>query len=368
MTAMHPQFSDDEALRYSRHILLKDVGTEGQLKLKRARVLVAGMGGLGSPAAMYLAAAGVGHIGIVDPDAVELSNLQRQIIHGTERIGRPKVLSAQERIGSINPHVEVERFDIRLNAENAPEIIRAYDLVVDGTDNFAARYLLNDACVLLGKPYVYGSVFRFEGQASVFAHQGSACYRCLFPEPPDTGLIPSCAEAGVLGVLPGIIGSIQAAEALKLVLGTGETLAGRLLLFDALKMRFQEIGVPKNSACPVCGEHPSITTLADTEALCSAIPSVSAFELKAMMERGDRLQLIDVREPDEFVTGHIPSSILIPSGQLIVRTHELDPECTTVLICRSGRRSAEAVLRLQASGYAGRLFTLEGGMLAWAEI
>src|ERR1051325_10541230 len=327
-----PALSHEEILRYSRHLILPDVGLEGQRKLKAARVLLVGAGGLGSPAALYLAAAGVGTLGLVDFDVVDKTNLQRQIIHGTSTVGRPKLDPAKERIEDLNPNVRVETFETRLTSENALDIIREFDIVADGTDNFPTRYLVNDACVLLGKPNVYGSIFRFEGQASVFYAKEGPCYRCLYAEPPPPGLVPSCAEGGVLGVLPGIIGVIQAIETVKLILGKGESLIGRLLLFDALKMSFRELKLRKNPNCPVCGPNPTITELIDYQEFCGVTPhaevsvgkefEITPAELKEKMARGDDFVLIDVREPEEFAIGRIPGSKLIPQRTVPERLHE----------------------------------------------
>src|SRR5215471_17912070 len=321
-----PQLSTEEILRYSRHLILPDVGVAGQQRLKAARVLVVGAGGLGSPLALYLAAAGVGHLGLVDFDAVDLTNLQRQILHGTADVGRPKLASARERIADVNPHVRLETYETRLTSANALEIIRGHDLVVDGTDNFATRYLVNDACVLLGVPNVYGSIFRFEGQASVFATAEGPCYRCLYRDPPPPGLVPSCAEGGVLGILPGIVGCIQALETIKLIIGKGKPLIGRLVLFDALHLRFRELKLRKNPECPACGEHPTIDHLIDYEEFCgirgqeaepmAAVPEITPVELKRMIDEGRDFRLVDVREPHEFDICRIPGSVLMPLGDV----------------------------------------------------
>ncbi|HEU4559024.1 MAG TPA: molybdopterin-synthase adenylyltransferase MoeB [Longimicrobium sp.] len=377
------ELSPDESLRYSRHLVLEGVGPQGQRRLKQGRVLVVGAGGLGSPVAMYLAAAGVGTIGIADFDVVDTTNLQRQVLHGTSWVGRPKLDSARDRIGEINPLVEVVPHPERLTSANALEVVRGYDVVIDGTDNFPTRYLLNDACVLLGKPNVYGSILRWEGQASVFWAGHGPCYRCLFAEPPPPGLVPNCAEGGVLGVLPGIVGSIQAAEALKLLLGAGETLAGRLLLFDALRMRFREMRLRRDPACPACGENPSIRELIDYERFCGVTPAelstegrmteqgtpeMTVTELKERLDRGDRLTIIDVREPFEWNIGNLGShgARLIPLGELEDRAGEIDPNEEVVLQCRSGGRSAQALSILREKGYP-RLWNLKGGILAWAD-
>jgi adenylyltransferase/sulfurtransferase len=367
-----PELSHEEILRYSRHLILPDVGVEGQRRLKAARVLLVGAGGLGSPAALYLAAAGVGTLGLVDFDVVDRTNLQRQILHGTSTVGRPKLESARERIQDINPHVAVETFETRLTSENALEILREFDIVVDGTDNFPTRYLVNDACVLLGKPNVYGSIFRFEGQASVFATTEGPCYRCLYAEPPPPGLVPSCAEGGVLGVLPGIIGCIQANEAIKLILGRGEPLVGRLLLFDALKLKFRELQLTKDPDCPVCGRNPSITALIDYEVFCGvgAEPSydgaeITAVALKDEWARHPDLVLIDVREPREYEIGRIEGARLMPLRELPRRLGELDGHAEIVTHCHHGVRSLKALEILKAAGFA-RVRSLKGGIDAWS--
>jgi len=367
-----PKLSHEEILRYSRHLILPDVGVEGQRKLKAARVLLVGAGGLGSPAALYLAAAGVGTLGLVDFDVVDKTNLQRQIIHGTSTVGKPKLESATERIHDLNPNVRVETFETRLTSENALDIIRDFDIVADGTDNFPTRYLVNDACVLLGKPNVYGSIFRFEGQASVFYAKEGPCYRCLYAEPPPPGLVPSCAEGGVLGVLPGIIGSIQAMETIKLIVGAGEPLIGRLLLFDALKLQFRELKLAKDPDCPVCGPRPSVTELIDYEAFCGigAEPSyegaeITAAELKAEWDRNPDLLVIDVREPHEYEIAHIDGSVLIPLGELPDRLGELDGHREVVTHCHHGARSLKALEILKAAGFA-KVRSLRGGIDAWA--
>ncbi len=365
-----------EIQRYSRHLLLPEVGVKGQLRLKAGRVLAIGAGGLGSPLALYLAAAGVGKIGIVDFDVVDLTNLQRQILHTSDSIGRPKLESARDRLSALNPEVEIDLHPAKLTSANALEILKNYDVIVDGTDNFPTRYLVNDACVLLGKPNVYGSIFRFEGQASVFGMPDGPCYRCLYPEPPPPGLVPSCAEGGVLGILPGTIGLIQATETVKLLLGIGETLAGRLLLFDALNMKFQELKLRKDPNCPLCGERRSIHALIDYEQFCG-IPSASdvrstpepeldPVELKQRMDRGEAIFLLDVREPYEWQIGHIHGAHLIPLGQLPLRLGELESDRLVVAYCRSGVRSAKAVELLKKSGFT-RLRNLAGGILAWSD-
>ena len=366
--------SHAEMLRYSRHLLLPEVGVSGQRKLKAARVLTVGAGGLGSPLSLYLAAAGVGTIGIVDFDVVDLTNLQRQIVHGTSTLGRPKLDSAAERLSDLNPNVRIERHETRLTSQNALEILREYDIVVDGTDNFPTRYLVNDACVLLGKPNVYGSIFRFEGQASLFYAAKGPCYRCLYSEPPPPGLVPSCAEGGVLGVLPGIIGSIQALEAIKWIIGAGDSLLGRLLLFDALKLRFRELELRKDPACPLCGVNPTIRELIDYEAFCGigaepayAGPEISAEELRQEMdEKGDDLVVIDVREPHEWEIVHIDGARLIPLNQLPERLSELDGHAEIVTHCHHGARSMKALEILKGAGF-GKVRSLAGGIDAWAE-
>ena len=381
-TAVSPataQLSNEEVLRYSRHLIMPEVGMEGQLKLKQARVLCIGAGGLGSPLALYLGAAGVGKLGLVDFDVVDFTNLQRQIIHGTHDVGRPKLDSARERLNEINPHVEVERVEARLTSENALDIFRDYDVIADGTDNFPTRYLVNDACVLLGKPNVYASIFRFEGQASVFFAERGPCYRCLYPEPPPPGLVPSCAEGGVLGVLPGIMGCIQAMEAVKMVLGRGEPLIGRLLLFDALAMKFRELKLRKDPECPVCGAHPTITKLIDYEQFCGirgeeqttmqtqvGIPEITPAEVKRKMDAHEPFVLIDVREPSEYQICRIPGSKLIPLGEVPQRMNELNSEDDIVVHCKAGVRSAKAVDFLMKSGFR-KIHNLKGGILAWSD-
>ncbi|HEX9704072.1 MAG TPA: molybdopterin-synthase adenylyltransferase MoeB [Gemmatimonadales bacterium] len=367
-----PELSHEEILRYSRHLILPDVGVEGQRRLKAARVLLVGAGGLGSPAALYLAAAGVGTLGLVDFDVVDRSNLQRQILHGTSKVGRPKLESARERIQDVNPHVAVETFETRLTSENALDILREFAIVVDGTDNFPTRYLVNDACVLLGKPNVYGSIFRFEGQASVFATKEGPCYRCLYAEPPPPGLVPSCAEGGVLGVLPGIIGCIQANEAIKLILGRGEPLIGRLLLFDALKLKFRELQLAKDPDCPLCGRKPSITALIDYEMFCGigAEPSydgaeIAALALKEEWTRQPELVVIDVREPNEYQIARIEGARLIPLRELPRRLGELHGHAEIVTHCHHGVRSLKALEILKAAGFA-RVRSLKGGIDAWS--
>ncbi len=370
--------SKDEILRYSRHLIMPEVGMEGQLKLKKARVLLVGAGGLGAPLGLYLAAAGVGKIGMVDFDVVDFTNLQRQVIHGTKDVGKRKLESAFETMADIHPYVELVGHETALSSDNAMEIFQDYDIIVDGTDNFPTRYLVNDACVLLNKPNVYGSIFRFEGQATVFAYEGGPCYRCLYPEPPPPGLVPSCAEGGVLGILPGTIGLIQATETVKLILGAGDPLVGRLLLFDALGMRFRELKLRKNPDCPVCGEHRTVTKLIDYVQFCGvphqegpAEPVVTsgdieAPELKAKLDRGDKFTLIDVREPHEFQICRIPGSILIPLGELPKRVGELDQNAEIVAHCKSGARSAKAVDFLKQAGFR-KVRNMKGGILAWSD-
>ena len=381
--AATPELSNAEIERYSRHLILPEVGIDGQRRLKAGRVLCVGAGGLGSPAALYLAAAGVGTIGIIDFDAVDASNLQRQILHGTPDVGRSKLQSARDRLSALNPEVRIETHEAALTSKNALALFRDYDVILDGTDNFATRYLVNDACVLLGKPNAYGSIFRFEGQASVFATKNGPCYRCLYPEPPPPGLVPSCAEGGVLGVLPGVIGTIQATESIKLLLGGGSTLIGRLLLYDAWNMRFRELKLRRDPACPVCGDHPTVRELIDYDQFCGitqpaavaaasgALPAdleVSVEQLKDIQTSGRPLYLLDVREPHEFQICRIPGSTLIPLGQLPARVTELPtgagaPEI--IVHCRSGVRSAKAVRQLQERGIASR--NLKGGILAWID-
>ncbi len=361
--------SNEEILRYSRHLIIPEVGMEGQLKLKEAKVLLIGAGGLGAPLGLYLAAAGVGRLGVVDFDVVDFTNLQRQVIHGTSDVGRKKLDSAAESMREINPNVRIDRFDTALTSENALGILKDYDVVVDGTDNFPTRYLVNDACVLLGKPNVYGSIFRFEGQATVFAYQGGPCYRCLYPEPPPPGLVPSCAEGGVLGILPGLIGLVQATEAVKLILGIGEPLAGRLLLYDALNMRFRELKLRRDPECPVCGDHPTIRELIDYHQFCgvprqAAAPAegqMEVTELKAKMDRGDKFVLVDVREPHEYEICRIPGSQLIPLRDLPKRVGELNPADEIVVHCKSGGRSAKAVEFLTKAGFP-KVWNLSGGI------
>jgi adenylyltransferase/sulfurtransferase len=371
-----PMLSNEEVARYSRHLIMPEVGMTGQRKLKASSVLMIGTGGLGAPVGMYLAAAGVGRMGLVDFDVVDASNLQRQIIHGTKDVGRPKIASARDRIQDINPHVEIETHETRLTSENALRLFVNYDVIVDGTDNFPTRYLVNDACVLTGKPNVYGSIFRFEGQASVFWAERGPCYRCLYPEPPPPGLVPSCAEGGVLGVLPGIIGAIQANETIKIILGAPDIMVNRLLLFDAWRMRFRELKLRKNPECPVCGDNPTITELIDYEQFCgitqqtetkSTMEEITATQLKQRLDQGDDIQIIDVREPHEYEIGQIPNSKLIPLGQVLNRMNEIDPDRETVVHCKMGGRSAKAIDALQRSGFPGKLANLKGGITAWSD-
>lgn len=368
-----PELSHEEVLRYSRHLILPEVGPTGQRRLKASSVLLIGAGGLGSPAALYLAAAGVGRIGLVDFDRVDETNLQRQIVHGTGAVGSSKLESAEARLKDLNPYIRIEGFETRLTSENALDVLEGFDVIVDGTDNFPTRYLVNDASVLLGKPYVYGSIFRFEGQASIFGHPEGPCYRCLFREPPPPGLVPSCAEGGVLGVLPGIVGSIQALEAIKLLLNRGDTLVGRLLLFDALNLKFRELKLRKDPDCPVCGHRPTVHKLIDYEAFCGigAEPSYEHFEVSATdlaRELGQRndLVLIDVREPYEWEICHIDDALLIPLGDLPDRLGELDGHKDLVTFCHTGVRSLRALEVLRAAGHP-RVRSLQGGIHAWAE-
>ena len=362
----------EELQRYSRHLIMPEVTSEGQNRLKAARVLCIGAGGLGSPAALYLAAAGVGTIGIVDFDDVDLSNLQRQILHGTKDIGRGKLESARDRLNDINPQIELELHKCRFSSENASELVTSYDVVVDGSDNFPTRYLSNDVCVFAQKPNVYGSVFRFEGQTTVFAPQlGGPCYRCLFPEPPPPESVPNCAQAGVLGVLPGIIGMLQAIETLKLILGIGDVLVGRLLHFDALKVKFRELNLRRDPQCPVCGENPTIFSPIDYEQFCGmrdegALPGMSPPELKRRMDSGEPFELIDVREPFEYEIARINGARLIPLGEINERLGELSEEQTIVVHCHSGKRSAQAARLLQQRGFTN-VYNLEGGIDAWSD-
>src|ERR1700732_2031193 len=370
------KLSKEEVLRYSRHLIMPEVGLEGQLKLKRARVLLIGTGGLGAPLGLYLAAAGVGHLGLVDFDVVDFSNLQRQVTCSTGDVGKHKTEAAKARLSGLNPTIEIETFEMPLSSENALDLSHDCAIIVDATDNFPTRFLVNDASFLLGKPNVYGSIFRFEGQATVFGYPGGPCYRCLYPEPPPPGLVPSCAEGGVLGVLPGIIGSIQAMETIKLLLGRGESLVGRLLLFDALAMKFRELKLRKNPQCPMCGEHRSIHKLIDYYQFCGVrgeeasgpdvqVPEITPRELKSRLDRGDDLFILDVREPHEFQICNLKGH-LIPLGELPRRVHELDSSREIVAHCRSGKRSAEAVDFLRKAGFRKTL-NLKGGILAWSD-
>ncbi|MEE2636822.1 MAG: molybdopterin-synthase adenylyltransferase MoeB [Acidobacteriota bacterium] len=378
-TVTLPGLSNEEVARYSRHLILPEVGVEGQQKLKSARALCIGAGGLGSPVALYLAAAGVGTIGIVDFDEVDYSNLQRQIIHGTPDVGRSKLASAKSKLNALNPEVEVVPHEMALSSQNALDLFAGYDFVVDGTDNFPTRYLVNDACVISGKPNVYGSIFRFEGQVSLFATTGGPCYRCMFPEPPPPGLVPSCAEGGVLGILPGVVGTLQATEAVKLILGAGEPLVGRFLLFDALKMRFRELKVRRDPDCPVCGDHPTVTSPIDYDQFCGVAPATAhpvapvaggdeatVEELKARLDRNEQFLLLDVRETREFEICRIPGSVLIPLGELSTRLAEIEGNRDIVVHCKSGARSGKAVRLLQKAGYPGAR-NLKGGILAWID-
>jgi len=375
-TAASAGLSKQEVLRYSRHLIMPEVGMEGQLKLKKAKVLCIGTGGLGAPLGLYLAAAGVGRIGLVDFDTVDFTNLQRQVLFGTSDVGRPKITAAADRLRNLNPEIQIDAHEAHLTSENALQLFQDYDIIVDGTDNFPTRYLVNDACAILGKPNVYGSIFRFEGQITVFGYPGGPCYRCLYPEPPPPGLVPSCAEGGVLGVLPGIVGTIQAAETLKLIIGKGQPLVGRLLLFDALAMKFRELKLRKNPECPVCGEHPTVTKLIDYVQFCGIrgeeapstvtnIPEITPRDLKSRLDKGDDLYILDVREPHEYdicnLDGH-----LIPLGELPQRVHELDSSREIVAHCRSGKRSADAVDFLQKAGFR-KIWNLKGGILAWSD-
>jgi len=368
----------DEVKRYSRHLIMPEVGVDGQQKLKAAKVLCIGAGGLGSPVAMYLAAAGVGTIGLVDFDVVDFSNLQRQILHSTPDVGRPKLISAKEKLNALNPEIEIRTHDVALSSQNALQLFEPYDVIVDGTDNFPTRYLVNDACVLLRKPNAYGSIFRFEGQASVFATKDGPCYRCLYPEPPPPGLVPSCAEGGVLGVLPGLIGVIQATETVKLIMGIGEPLIGRFLIYDALRMRFRELKLRKDPDCPVCGTHPTVTKLIDYEQFCGVAPAapepvtvnaateLTSVELKRRLDRGDKLTIVDVREPNELQINRIPGSLHIPLGDIPKRYNELDPDAEFVMQCKSGVRSGKAADFLRSVGFK-HVLNLKGGILDWID-
>jgi adenylyltransferase/sulfurtransferase len=372
-----PELTQDDLSRYSRHLILPEVGEEGQRKLKAARVLCVGTGGLGSPLALYLAAAGVGTLGLVDFDVVDASNLQRQIIHSTPDVGRKKLDSAAEKLKALNPYLNVVKHDTLLSSANALDILKDYEVIADGTDNFPTRYLVNDACVLLGKPNAYGSIFRFEGQASVFAAKDGPCYRCLYPEPPPPGLVPSCAEGGVLGILPGLIGVIQATETIKLILGKGATLVGRLLLVDALNMRFRELKLRKNPECPVCGVHPTVTRLIDYQQFCgiapsapkentvkNGIPQITVKDLKRRIDAGEDLFILDVREPFEYQIANIGGK-LIPQGEVPQRLSEIDRNREIVVQCKSGGRSQRIAEYLHEVGYP-KVINLAGGILAWS--
>ena len=376
-----PTLSPDEIKRYSRHLIMPEMGMDAQRKIKAGSVLCIGAGGLGAPAAMYLAAAGIGRLGIVDFDVVDFSNLQRQIIHFTPDVGRTKLESAKSKINAMNPHVKVETYEVALTSENALELFSKYDVILDGTDNFPTRYLVNDACVLTGKPNAYGSIFRFEGQASVFGTKDGPCYRCLYPEPPPPGLVPSCAEGGVLGVLPGMIGIIQATEAIKLIVGIGEPLIGRFLIYDALKMKFRELKLRKDPDCPVCGTHPTVTKLIDYEQFCGIHPEpqvaqatgatvsnteITPVELKARLDKGDKLFILDVREPNEYQINRIPGSTLIPLGELPRRYQELPTDVEIIAQCKMGGRSAKAQDFLKSVGITN-VKNLKGGILEWID-
>lgn len=366
-----PRLSLEEIRRYSRHLIMPEVALAGQLRLKAARVLIAGAGGLGAPVGLYLAAAGVGKIGLADCDRVDVSNLQRQVIFATGDVGRSKPQAARERLSGLNPGVDVAVHEHRLSAGNALDVIRSYDVVVDCTDNFAARYLISDACVLLGKPNVHGAVFRFHGQATVFSARKGPCYRCLYPVAPAPGEVPDCADAGVLGVIPGVIGSIQAAETVKLIIDKGRTLSGRLLLFDGLEMTFREVSLEKNSDCPACGPNPTITELREHEETCArpareaAVPEISAVELKRNIDAGEDIVLLDVREPHEFEIANL-GGVLIPVRDVEARAGELDRERATVVLCRNGVRSAQVVAFLQRAGFE-KVWNLRGGIKAWSD-
>lgn len=372
------KLTNDEISRYSRHLLLREVGVKGQKRLKAAKVLIVGMGGLGTPLAQYLAAAGVGTLGLVDFDEVEASNLQRQVIHGTRDLGRPKVASAKDSIKAINPLVKVETYNLLLNAENALDIIEEYDVVADATDNYKARYLINDACVLAGKPDVFGAMYQFEGQASVYYAKEGPCYRCVYPSPPPAGLVPSCAEGGVMGALPGIIGSIQANEVIKLIVGGGEPLVGRLLTLDAWKMKFHQLKLDKNPECPICGKNATIKELEefDYEDFCGLkkqqeeeepVESIEAVDLKARLDSGEEITLIDVREPHERAIVKFPGAKIIPIGQLARRQNELNPNVDTIFICKEGKRSILAINTLREAGYQGPMYNLKDGINTWAK-
>ncbi len=378
--AEEARLTNDEVKRYSRHLIMPEVGVDGQLKLKAGSVLCIGAGGLGSPAALYLAAAGVGRIGIVDFDVVDFSNLQRQVIHGTPDVGRSKLASAKDRLLGLNPNITIDTYETALSSKNALDLFKPYDVILDGTDNFPTRYLVNDACVILGKPNAYGSIFRFEGQASVFAVKGGPCYRCLYPEPPPPGLVPSCAEGGVLGVLPGVIGTIQATEAIKLIMGIGEPLIGRFLIYDALRMKFRELKLKKDPDCPVCGTRPTVTELIDYEQFCGIAPApmesamsatpddleTDVRELKRKMDAKEDFFLLDVREPNEFQIGRIPGSTLIPLGEIPRRYQEIPRDKEIIVHCKMGGRSAKAAAYLRQQGFT-RVKNLKGGILDWSD-
>lgn len=373
------ELSNDEIRRYSRHLIMPEVGIEGQKKLKAASILLIGTGGLGSPLALYLAAAGIGRIGLVDYDVVDETNLQRQVIHGESSVGVLKIDSAEKRMKDINPYLQVDKYNVPLTSENAIEMFTPYDVIIDGTDNFPTRYLVNDACVKLGKPNVYGSIFRFEGQASVFATKDGPCYRCLYPEPPPPGLVPSCAEGGVLGVLPGIIGLIQATEAIKLILGAGEPLIGRFLIYDALRMKFRELKLRRDPECPVCGDNPTVKALIDYEQFCGLkpapgaaasapgeVPAITVEQLKERLDRGDDVVVLDVREPHEVDIVRIEGTTVIPLGELPNRLDELDRSKDLLVHCKMGGRSAKAVTLLREKGF-DRAYNVTGGILAWVD-
>ncbi len=370
---MSAELTREEIARYSRHLIMPEVTIAGQRRLKAGSVLLVGTGGLGSPAALYLAAAGVGRIGLVDYDVVDESNLQRQVVHDTSFIGKPKLDSARARLNALNPHVQIETHATSISSDNALQIMKDYDVIVDGTDNFETRYLTNDACYLLKKPNVYGSIFRFEGQASVFWPDKGPCYRCLYPEPPPPGLVPSCAEGGVLGILPGVVGTIQATEALKILLGVGEPLVGRLLLYDALARSFEELKLRRDPKCPLCGENPTIKELQDYVAFCGtgrgegeeAVEEITARELKRRRDAGEALEVIDVRDPHEWEICRIPGTRLVPLGSLSEHLHEFDSSKTYVMHCKSGVRSAKAINQLRKAGFR-KLLNLKGGILAWS--
>ena len=367
--------TNEEILRYSRHLIMPEVGMEGQLKLKAASVLLIGTGGLGAPLGLYLTAAGVGHIGLVDFDVVDFTNLQRQITFGSSDVGKPKTEAARARLSNLNPDIQIATYETKLTSENALDLFKDYDIIVDGTDNFPTRYLVNDACILLGKPNVYGSIFRFEGQVTVFGMPGGPCYRCLYPEPPPPGLVPSCAEGGVLGVLPGIVGSLQALETIKLIIGRGESLAGRLVLFDALALKFRELKLRRNSDCPMCGTPRKIHQLIDYNEFCGIrgeeepesdlhVPEITARELKERLDSGDDIFVLDVREPHEYQICNLQGH-LIPLGELPRRVHELDSAREILVHCKSGKRSAQAVDFLRHAGFR-KVYNLHGGILSWS--